>query len=416
MMRCGGRSGVVTLIGTPLACLLLLPAAVLAGTPLTLKDGDRVVLVGDGLIEREQRWGYWEYALTTRFPHHTIVFRNLGWSGDTVYGRARAGFDTAADGFRRLTEHVRALKPSVIVLGYGGTESFDGSPGLPAFHKGLDTVLDTLAGTKAQLIILSPIRHEDLGRPLPDPATHNKSIQLYTDVLRRAATARGAPFVDLFERLGDGAKQTPPAPRTDDGIHLTADGYRRSAAALEAGLGLPPRRWRVEVGVHGSVTADGTKVAAVETMPLRFRAQDTMLPTPPPLSDAPAGPTTDERILTIRGLGPGAWALRVDGEPVATAPARAWAAGVQLTCGPEFKQAERLRQAIIEKNRLYFYRWRPQNDTYLSGFRKGEQGQNAVEIPQFDPLVARQEVEIARLCRPAPHRYEIARERPPDPP
>jgi len=63
--------------------------------------------------------------------------------------------------------------------------------------------------------------------------------------------------------------------------------------------------------------------------------------------------------------------------------------------GPWLDQAEKLRQTIVEKNRLYFNRWRPQNETYLFGFRKAEQGKNAVEIPQFDPLVEQLEKEIA---------------------
>ncbi|MBA4029603.1 MAG: hypothetical protein C0478_01610 [Planctomyces sp.] len=48
---------------------------------------------------------------------------------------------------------------------------------------------------------------------------------------------------------------------------------------------------------------------------------------------------------------------------------------------------EELRQAVVAKNTLFFHRWRPQNITYLTGFRKHEQGNNAVEIAQFDPLV-----------------------------
>jgi hypothetical protein len=56
-----------------------------------------------------------------------------------------------------------------------------------------------------------------------------------------------------------------------------------------------------------------------------------------------------------------------------------------------------LRKAIIEKNQLFFYRWRPQNETYLFGFRKHEQGKNAKEVAEFDPLVAKAEEEIERL-------------------
>jgi hypothetical protein len=58
---------------------------------------------------------------------------------------------------------------------------------------------------------------------------------------------------------------------------------------------------------------------------------------------------------------------------------------------------EKIRLLTVEKNRLYFHRWRPENETYIFGFRKKEQGRNAVEIPQFDVLVAEKEGEINRL-------------------
>ena len=60
---------------------------------------------------------------------------------------------------------------------------------------------------------------------------------------------------------------------------------------------------------------------------------------------------------------------------------------------------EPLREAIRKKNRLYFYRWRPQNQTYLFGFRKREQGRNAKEVAEFDPLVAAAEAEIDRILK-----------------
>jgi hypothetical protein len=52
-------------------------------------------------------------------------------------------------------------------------------------------------------------------------------------------------------------------------------------------------------------------------------------------------------------------------------------------------------------------RERPQNETYLFGFRKYEQGQNAREIPLIDPLVEAKEKEIARLRVPVPYLYEL---------
>ena len=56
-----------------------------------------------------------------------------------------------------------------------------------------------------------------------------------------------------------------------------------------------------------------------------------------------------------------------------------------------------LRRAVIAKDNLFFNRWRPHNETYLFGFRKHEQGQNAKEIPMYDPLIARGDETIQKL-------------------
>ena len=112
------------------------------------------------------------------------------------------------------------------------------------------------------------------------------------------------------------------------------------------------------------------------------------------------------RLLKITGL-EGPHTLFIDDKPVLTATAKEWATGVNLLDDPDTAQAEKLRLAIVEKNRLYFYRWRPQNETYLFGFRKYEQGKNSVEIPQFDPLIVKQEEEIAKLRVPVAHLFEF---------
>ncbi len=392
--------------------LFLAPGAGLLGAEsFTLSDGDRVVLVGNTLIEREQRDGFWETALTRRFPKASVTFRNLGWSGDNVWGLARTAFDPPPVGFARLREHVLALEPTVIIVGYGSNESFDGPAGLPRFVEGLNALLDALAPAKARVVLLSPLRQEDLGRPLPDPAANNKNLRLYADALRDTAKKRGLAFVDLYDLLG--AKEGNAAPLTDNGIHLTPWGYWKSAPLLEKGLGVPEADWRLALRLDGRRRVEGAKVEDVrktdDRTPLRFQVTDNVLPLPPPpAGGAPAARSGgEERVLRVQKLPPGEYTLWIDGKPTATASADGWASGVSLDQGPEFEQAEKLRRAIVAKNALYFYRWRPQNETYLYGFRKKEQGNNAVEIPQFDPLVAKQEAEIARLRVPVPHTYEL---------
>src|SRR4051794_5294296 len=145
------------------------------------RDGDRVVMIGDTLIERDQKYGYLEALITVQNPDKAITFRNLGWSGDTPFGVARARFGKPSDGFQHLKEHVLALRPTVILIGYGMTDSFDGAGGLPRFREGMNGLLDMIAEARARLIFLSPIAHEDLGPPLPDATPHNADLRLYRD-------------------------------------------------------------------------------------------------------------------------------------------------------------------------------------------------------------------------------------------
>ncbi len=201
-----------------------------------LNDGDRVALIGNTFIEREQNYSYLETLLVARWPDRKITFRNLGWSGDTVHGHARGYFDGPEQGFARLNGIVHELKPTVILLGYGMGESFDGEAGLPAFRAGLERLLDMLKDLNARTVLIGPIKHENHGPPMPDPAEHNRLLRLYADAMEDIAAKRDHRFVDLYELLGEGDTK---ARLTENGIHLTQYGYWRAALAIAKGLGLP---------------------------------------------------------------------------------------------------------------------------------------------------------------------------------
>ena len=77
-----------------LICALVLATignAYASPAPFELREGDRVVFLGDTLMEREQYHGWIELMLTTRFPDRNVTFRNLGWSADTPAGDSRFG-------------------------------------------------------------------------------------------------------------------------------------------------------------------------------------------------------------------------------------------------------------------------------------------------------------------------------------
>ncbi len=399
----------------PLALAFALRQARAADEQLVLRSGDRVVLIGSTLVERDHNYGYLETVLTERFKDQNITFRNLGWSGDTVWGEARAVFGTQVDGFRQLKEHVAALQPTVLLVGYGTNESFAGREGLPHFLDGLKVLLDTVAQTKARVVLLSPLREEDLGRPLPDPTEQNKRLELYTAALKQVAAERKYEFIDLFSTLVPAAKPAAEQALTDDEQHLTAVGYFHLAEAVDTICHGPAAKWRLTLHVpdgHVSVVGAGTNVTDVnrEGSTVRWTITDDSLPLPIPATPANASYRfLSDRTIRVLGLPTGRYQLKIDGQKVLMATATELAGGVPIRRGPSFDRAEELRRAINLKNELYFNRWRPQNVTYLFLFRAGEQGRNAVEIPKFDPLIADAEKLIAELRVPQPNAYELSR-------
>ena len=109
------------------------------GRKLTLDDGDRVLLIGDVLMERENNYGVLETKMRQEFPGKKFAVRNLGYSGDTPLGASRASFDPVAKGVAQLEEQLaisrlrnsRSRRPKCGVLPYVGTQLGDQCVGFP---------------------------------------------------------------------------------------------------------------------------------------------------------------------------------------------------------------------------------------------------------------------------------------------
>lgn len=285
------------------AIIAMCSTSLLAAEPFQLKDQDRVVFLGATFVEREGQFGYIETALTTAWRDRKITFRNLGWSGDTVWADSRGIFDPPQVGYQRMLELAKELKPTVIVFGYGQNESYAGDVGLDAFVRQFEKLCDDLKPLNARYVFMTPTRLERPAPPLPDASRQNPMLAKYAEAVRQLAIRRNAPVIDLFDL------NLPSTKLTENGMHFGPNGYAAIAQALRSQLKLEPR-------------------------------------------------------------------------------------------GLTSVQEEEIRQQIVEKNMLFFHRWRPQNITYLTGFRKHEQGNNAVEIAQFDPLVEQIEVKINEIKKP----------------
>ena len=417
--------GVILLL-TLLMCALWLGGKVRAqsGSPhaFQLKENDRIAFLGDTLLEREQAWGLLESRLTARYPHHRLIFRNFAWSGDNPAGQSRASFDWSkprATWQDLIIRELEAFQPSVVMIGYGMASSLEGPQALGQFKADLNRLLDRIQESSNQknpvrLVLFSPVRHESMGGDLPDPTAHNRILKSYTSSIASIAKQRAVPFIDLFNNLGDGHTDAFKRAFTDNGIHPNAYGYSRIADQFQGVMQCKPWPWYLNIEANGTV---GSATRGNQVFDLRrssnriqFEVRDDLLPFPNHDENDEIYPSAiTSRRIRFEGLDSGSWALKIDGRIYAVRSALQWGQGQTFQRGPQFDQAERLRERILKKNELFFHRFLPQNQTYLFGFRKHEQGQNAVEIPQFDPLVAKIETEIHQLAAPKRHVWELVK-------
>ena len=374
-----------------------------------------MVFLGDTMFEREQNYGYIEAALTSRLQGKKVIFRNLAWSADTVLGESRASFDPPEKGFDRLKEQLQAIKPTVAFLGYGMAESFKGEKGLEKFRQDINTLMDTISDLskpdQVRFILVTPLHHESLGGSLPTGDSHNQQLALYADAIREIAAQRKARLIDVFKAVAAYHKQPGQRAFTDNGIHPNPFGYWNLGFFFEQELGLYPGPPRIGLGADGRLRGGSagiiTSAVIKNNFSLHFNGRDQFLM--PTLKPARFDEKVTEPglLMQVVGLQAGQYTLKIDGQVAAVFSDKEWGAGQHVMHGPLMDQVEELRQTIIKKNELFFHRWRPQNQTYLFGFRKHEQGQNAKEIPMFDPLISEQEEKIFRLTELKTRLYDL---------
>jgi hypothetical protein len=228
-------------------------AAAETSAALALKEGDRVILLGDGLIEGERSAGWIELMLTTRFPGQNVLFRNLGWSADTPAGDSRrglsqvqAGWDPPGEGWKQLLRQLDETKPTVVIIGYGMASSFAGDAGLANFKADYLRLLDAIGqrSPRPRAVLIGPTPHADFGPPWPEAQSHNQQLERYDAAIREIATSRTLPFVSLFDALRAPMERAGSREFSDNGISLSEKGYRFAAEIIEDRFLGRPGAWR----------------------------------------------------------------------------------------------------------------------------------------------------------------------------
>lgn len=359
------------------------------------RPGDRVVLIGNGLIERDQRFGFLETQLTRTLPHFNLQFRNLGWVGDTVFGHSRAPgrtgsvFGTKEQGYQNLLTQVRDAKPGVLIVGYGFNEAYAGETGLNDFHKGVDRLLTDLRRITSRIVVLSPhLPPADLIHG----ATSEADIRAYASVLEAKATEHQLKFVSLL-----GSPQSKSDSITRFGTALTEAGYLHLSTTVSKAFGIEPARVGLICSAD-SVSAEGARVSEYRWKPNLNSVLEMELQ---PDVSVVAG---DLLTVQISGMSQGNYEIRVGEQSVRLGSADDLSRGVRVRLPPKaadvLNGSVRLRQTINHKNRLYFHSWRPRNTAFITGERKSEQQPSHGDVPLFVPLVVEQERLIAQLKHP----------------
>lgn len=232
-----------------------------APAQLSVKDGDRIVIIGSGMASRMNHFNHFETELFLRFPDKKISIRNMGDEGNTPGFRPHPGRNQeqqyafpgakellppelqAGSGprghFETPDQWLTRLGADTIIAFFGYNSSFGGPSDLPRYKKELEAFIRHTLSQKyngktiPQLAIVSPTAAQDLSDKfsVPNGATLNRNLDLYVKATREVAAANGALFVDAFSPSKNWG-----ADLTVDGALFNDAGYQKLAPVLADGL------------------------------------------------------------------------------------------------------------------------------------------------------------------------------------
>ena len=427
-------------------CVLLLSVAncfsALAGDFL-IRDGDRVVFLGDSITEQLLYTTYIEAYALTRHPGWKLTFRNVGWGGDTSWLRQRAHPDEkqlfAADESaqqkmvkdsvgRGLSRDVLPLQPTFVTVKFGMNDHSYQPFREDNFHAYVRSQAEIAkdleaAGARVAFLTAQPIEDK---RPDPDKDVRNQSLRRFSDGLKNVAAKTGAAFVDQFDPymtilLRERASNPSGLIGGGDAVHPGPIGHTVMAWAILKGIGAPALVSRAEIDAAGKkiVSVEGCRVEQLNAANggISFDRLDDALPMPvderaeAALTLAPILSDLNQYELRVTGLAAGSYEVIIDGEAAGKISSEDLARGWNLANapGPITKQSREVLRLVFEKNNLFFRRWR---EIQLHDFPKWARGpeveaRRAAELARLDAQIGELETQIDKARKPKSHHFEL---------
>jgi len=333
-----------------------------------LRNGDKVVMMGDSITEQHLYASYVEAWAITRFPSWDMKFTNVGIGGDGAGG-----------GDSRFKRDVLSYGASVLTVNFGMNDC--GGPGNDFNQDGFNGFTSRMQGIANQAkaanirvawCTTTPAEVMDEG---PSVLPFIQKLEKFSAGVKVVAEANGnALFIDQFHPFVaaiDKARAENPKNRIGGGdvVHPGPPGQTLMAAAILKGMRFPPLVASVEINAANKKVV-GQKNCTVEGLKndadgkIVFQQKDQALPYFPEgdaksiLKWVPILDEMNDYRLKVTGLKDGGYEVRLGGTKVAAYSAAELGAGVNmasavLTDGPIAKQVKAVMTAIQEKNQYF---------------------------------------------------------------
>mgnify|MGYP000960068293 FL=1 len=423
------------------------------------KDGETVCFFGDSITHGGRFHSYiYDYYLT-RFPDRTVRFVNAGVSGDSAGG---------AQG--RLADDVAANKPAAVVVMFGmndvGRGNYVAEPNeqqraaqrqaLERYRANMERLTARLRAEAGEprLLFVTPSPFDQTGvndRNNNQPGC-NDGLARCAEIVRELAAQNKGTVVDFhapmtafnLERQRSDPSFTIIGP---DRVHPGAPGHLMMAWLFLKAQDAPALVARVEIDAAAGrvVASENATVTGLEKRDggWSFTVLEQALPFPvdpaarPLLAWVPIERELNQEVLTVRGLAPGRYELRIDGAAVGQFDAEALAKGVNLAFNdatPQVRQARAVAQLnearrsteTVLRNHAavrWFLRHRKVDPDDLAAVRvyaetkMGKTGYYESKVPEYLKAWERRGEVIEKVadldrqaraaCKPVPHLFAV---------
>jgi hypothetical protein len=423
-----------------------------------------VLFYGDDATAERKYTTLIETYTLTRFPNWKITFRNTGWEGDKMLGIGLRAGSRDQD----IRRDIASLHPQAILVNYGMNDARGGDASYAGFLTSVNILsrdLPRVGVNRAAFISANP--EEGYAAGAPAGSSDNLMLQKYAEGMKERvpigwkdgvnavlAHPKGPDvphlqdeiFIDLLNPMiglieagrkagvlsSDDSAGEKTVRLIPDGVHPDWPGHFLMAALILQGLHAPDlvSSAALDAASRSTLSTQGCAITWQDAPAgvVQFQRQDEALPWPvPPEADLALkipgidpGTTLNRYELKVAGLTGASYKLSIDDQEIGTYSQTDLANGINLGFvrhGPIYDQGQKILQAVLDKNDVFFKRWRnvqlspaPPPGTSAADARKLDAAHAAEvkpQLAQLDKTIADDEQAIRTLCQPTPHVFKL---------